>query len=291
MTGFAAFEAEIESLKLSLRLRCVNSRFFEFKPHIPPDYYPVESEIKKLLQSKIRRGSVDIYIHRKRQGKTSGAKVSVDESLAKNYFKAYGALARKLNITADADMKALAKVPGVFSIEENHKLSKSEKDFLFASLDKLLASCEKERVREGKATAKDLSDLISGLEKEVAGISSHRQAANKELEKRYRTKLEKLGLKNDVDDSRIAQEMVIQVDKSDITEEILRLKEHFREFKSLLKSKEEEPLGKRLDFYSQELLREVNTIGSKSQHSAITKHIVEAKGMIERIREIVQNVE
>ncbi|MEC9281148.1 MAG: YicC/YloC family endoribonuclease [Bdellovibrionota bacterium] len=290
MTGFAALEAEIETLKLSLRVRCVNSRFFEFKPHLPPDFYPVESEIKKNIQEKLKRGSVDLYVHRKKLSKSASANVVADENLAKNYAKAYKALAKNLKISEELEMPTLAKVPGVFNVEENLKLSKLEKNFLFSSLEKLLTACEKERVREGKAIAEDLNSILGSLENEVKQIAAYREEANADLEKRLHSRLEKFGLKSDMDEARIAQEVVIQIDKADITEELLRLKEHFKEFKRLLKAKEA-VVGKRLDFYSQELLREVNTIGSKSQHSSITKHIVESKGMIERIREIVQNVE
>ena len=235
-------------------------------------------------------GSVDLYVHRKKLSKSASANVVADENLAKNYAKTYKALAKSLKISEELEMPTLAKVPGIFNVEENLKLSKSEKEFLFSSLEKLLAACDKERLREGKAIADDLNSIIGALENEVKQIAVYREEANADLEKRLHSRLEKFGLKAEVDEARIAQEVVIQIDKADITEELLRLKEHFKEFKRLLKAKEE-VVGKRLDFYSQELLREVNTIGSKSQHSSITKHIVESKGMIERIREIVQNVE
>lgn len=290
MTGFAAIEKESEGLKLSIRVRSVNGRFFEFKPHMPVDYFPLESEIKKRANSHLKRGTVDIYIHRKNTGKSNNTEVVSNNELASKWVGSYKSLAKALKLEANVSMDQVSRVPGVIQVEEKHKISKKEKDFFFEVLSEVLEKAEKEKIREGKASLKDLSGLVKSLEKNISEIAKHREVANKALKERYLTKLDKLGLNGDLDEARLAQEIVVQVDKLDITEELFRLKEHFRAIRELFKVNTE-PVGKKLDFYSQELLREVNTIGSKSQHADITSYVVDSKGVIERFREIVQNVE
>lgn len=290
MTGFAAIEKESEGVKLSIRVRSVNGRFFEFKPHMPADYFPLESEIKKRVNKSLRRGTVDIYIHRKNTGKKGSLDVVANDVLASKWAESYANLASALELDSKASMEQISRVPGVIQVEEQHKISDEEKSFFLSCLEEVLEACTSEKQREGKATLGDLNTLVDGLERNVVEISKHREAANEALKERYLEKLEKLGLKEEIDPARLAQEIVIQVDKLDITEELFRLKEHFRAIRELF-SIDDSPLGKRLDFFSQELLREINTIGSKSQIADITSFVVDSKGIIERFREIVQNVE
>ena len=152
-----------------------------------------------------------------------------------------------------------------------------------------LKSCEKERVREGEAIKKHLLVLVSGLEKEVQKILSLRNEANQHLQEKYEAKIKSRLKTSEIDYQRLSQEIVIQLEKGDINEEIQRLGEHVANFRMLVRNPQSE--GKKLDFYTQELLREVNTIGSKSQISDITQSVIEAKTLIEKLREQVQNVE
>lgn len=290
MTGFASIEAESEGLRLSLRLRCVNSRFFELKSQLPGEYLVLETEIKKRLQSQLYRASIELQIRRWVAPGGRAPKVFVHGSLAESYQRAFGVLAENLDLPLELSLRDFLKLPGLVVPEEAQKPSREERQFLFHCVEQLLAQCQKERIREGKATQSDLLRMLKLLEKECQAIERQRRRVLSQLEKKYLQRIEKLGMGLALDPQRLAQELVIQIDKTDITEELLRLQEHFREFRSLLQNSEE-PVGKRLDFYCQELLREVNTIGSKAQTATITRHIVEAKGTIERMREIVQNVE
>src|SRR5690606_20882053 len=128
-----------------------------------------------------------------------------------------------------------------------------------------------------------------GLEKQVKVISQMRESANAQLQERYETKVKARMKGTEIDPARLAQEIVIQLERADINEELSRLQEHIKNYRQLIQSKDAE--GKKLDFYTQELLREVNTIGSKSQVAKITSAVVEAKTLIERLREQVQNVQ
>lgn len=288
MTGFGAIENESELSRLNIRLRAVNGRFLDLRTHIPPELYSIESEIKKRVSKLLKRGTVDIYIQRKSLSSAS-VKVSSKADLAKQWLKTYKSLAQELKLDATVSMEQLSKVNGIIQMDESHKISNKDKQELFKFLDVAVSNCDTERQREGKSIAKDLKDLISALELQLKQIEKKRTEANDQLEKRYKQRLKKFGMDNEADPQRIAQEIVIQIDRADITEEILRLKEHFRAIKKLFTLAI--PIGKKLDFYTQELLREVNTIGSKSQIAEITAAVVESKSIIERFREIVQNVE
>ena len=158
----------------------------------------------------------------------------------------------------------------------------------YQCLKKALASCLKERKREGVALKKDLNHQLQEITKVISRMQKLRTAANNELKKRFNSKLEKWQNLN-YDPQRLAQELTINLDKVDINEEMSRLKEHIRSCKALIAGADGR--GKKLDFYSQELLREVNTIGSKSQVSKLTEEVVNAKSIIERFREQVQNIE
>lgn len=164
-----------------------------------------------------------------------------------------------------------------------------EKSLLSKAFGKALSNLEKAREQEGRFLKTELSKLFGDLEKLVSHMRDKREDANAALRKRMNAKLETMGFDNKAIEQRLAQEIVIQVDKSDISEELSRLNEHVKACLKLLKSQGAE--GKRLEFYNQELLREVNTIGSKSQITDLTALVVDAKTVIERIREQVQNLE
>jgi uncharacterized protein (TIGR00255 family) len=150
-------------------------------------------------------------------------------------------------------------------------------------------ACDSERRREGLALKKILRSYLDQLQSIVVNIGRSRVEAGQRIQERYRLRLEKLCLSNEVDAHRIAQEIAIQLDKADINEEIDRLGEHVRVWKAMLNASGHQ--GKKMDFYTQELLREINTIGSKAQWTVITHQVVEGKTIIEKLREQVQNVE
>jgi len=177
----------------------------------------------------------------------------------------------------------------VLQVEEREEVSEAEKEAVFKLVSEAMMACDRERRREGQALEAELQRLCARLEDLVGRMEALKAEANADLERRYRERLQKLGFEGRVDDQRIAQEIVIQLDRADISEEMVRLREHVKAYRELLKS--QEPQGKKLDFYAQELLREVNTIGSKSHIAKLTSLVVDAKTVVEKIREQVQNAE
>lgn len=293
MTGFGVFKTQSNELTIEVSLRAVNGRFLETRFHLPRVYFSFESDLKKKLSSTTLRGTVDIYISRKLKTNTTSGRISVNTKLAQEYLKAFKKLSADLRMNEAIRFEQISKQPDVLQIEESDSINPQEVTLLRRTFEAALKKFDSERVREGLALKRDLQKNLKELQKYVQKISKMRDEANKILIERFESKV-KSRLPKEVagqtmDPQRISQEIVIQLEKADINEEITRLTEHLKNFEKLIESSVVE--GKKLDFYTQELLREVNTIGSKSQVSGITEAVVEAKTMIERIREQVQNIE
>lgn len=289
MTGYGRFSHSSPELELDLSLKGVNGRFLEIRFHMPREYGALEPELKKLIGQSFLRGTVDVYVNRRPGPQTDTVGVQVRTGLAKKWLEAYTDLAKELRLSFTPDVEAIARLPDVLQLEESAQVTEAERQVLLQVLGKAVQACEQERMREGAALESELMRLVLDLETRVATIETMRADANRELEKKYRDRLARLGLDTTIDGARLAQEIVMQIDRADINEEIHRLREHIKAYRDLLTGKESQ--GKKLDFYAQELLREVNTIGSKSQIAALTNAVVDAKALIERIRELVQNVE
>ena len=293
MTGFGNFRTQNNDISIEVSIRAVNGRFLETRFHLPRVYFPYEAELKKKLSHLVLRGTVDIYISRKIKSGVGAGRIVINSKLAGEYMKALKKLSSDLRINDVIRLDQISKQPDVIQVEENDSVTSLEVNLLRKNFEAALKKFDIERLREGAALKKDLQKNLKDLNKHINKVAKLRDEANKLLQERFESKIkarlpkELAGLQ--VDPQRISQEIVIQLEKADISEEITRLTEHISNFDKLVDMPIVE--GKKLDFYTQELLREVNTIGSKSQISGITEAVVEAKTLIERIREQVQNIE
>lgn len=291
MTGYGLFRGQTADVSIEVSIRSVNGRFLENRFHLPKAFYGYESELKKKLGELVKRGTVDVYISRKVKAQTVAGKININTKLAQEYLKSFRKLARDLQLKDEVRFEMITRQPDIIQFEEPENINVNEVQTLKRTFDAALKKLDVERVREGQALKKDLTKNIKDLQKLTAKISKLRDEANKALQEKYEAKIKARIPKDtaNIDPQRIAQEIVIQLEKADINEEIVRLNEHLKNFEKLI----ELPIveGKKLDFYTQELLREVNTIGSKSQVSGITESVVESKTLIERLREQVQNIE
>ncbi|HEY8269622.1 MAG TPA: YicC/YloC family endoribonuclease [Pseudobdellovibrionaceae bacterium] len=289
MTGYGTSKAQQKDLNVEVSIRSVNGRFLDTRFHLPREFVPFEADLKKLLNEKILRGTVDIFVNRKNKATHEAAEVHVNEALAKKYLAAFQKIAKITKLPSQIHLEILARMPDVIQVEEKQEVSTQEEKMLKFVFSKACGDCVKEREREGRFLQKELEKLVRDLEGQVSIVTGLREEANRHLQERFEQKISHRLKNQEVDPQRITQEIVIQLEKADINEELVRLSEHIKNYKDLLKSAQAE--GKKLDFYTQELLREVNTIGSKSQIAKITQAVVEAKTIIERLREQVQNVE
>lgn len=293
MTGYGLCRAQTNEVSLEISIRAVNGRFLETRFHLPKPYFIFESDLKKKLSEYALRGTVDIYISRKLKSAHTSGKVVINTKLAQEYLKSFKKLAKDLKMSEAIRFDLISRQNDVIVIEETDTLNPQEIVLLKKAFEAALKKFEAEKIREGLALKKDLSKNLKDLQKHILKVSKLRDDANKILQEKFEAKIKarlpKEMAGHSIDPQRISQEIVIQLEKADINEELIRLTEHLKNFEKLIESSVVE--GKKLDFYTQELLREVNTIGSKSQVAGITESVVEAKTLIERIREQVQNIE
>lgn len=287
MTGFGKSTAQSKDFFLDVSIRAVNGRFLEVKFHGPKIYNSLESEIRKIVSKNMKRGTFDIYFNRKIFN--GSEKVLFNKNLAKKWLNGFNEMAKDLKLEAPTSSTVLLSVPELVKVEEANIISAKEKKSLVNTLKEALDFCDKARTTEGKALKKDIESYLKSLGTQLEKIKKLRAKTRTDLKKKYEKRIASFDLAEGIDEQRFAQEIVILIDKSDISEEIQRLEAHLKAIGLL--AKKEGTIGKKLDFYAQELLREVNTIGSKSTSSELTQEVVEAKGLIEKYREQVQNVE
>jgi len=275
--------------QIDVSLRAVNGRFLETRFHLPREFVGIESDLKKIIGKYFERGTLDIFVSRRLKPSAQSSELVVNKDLAKKYFSAYKQLAKDLKIQTQFHVETIARLPEVIKMEDVGEVSGAEKKALIQAFEKACVACDGERKREGKSVKADLDDILSKLDKEIEEIQSVREEVNQNLLSRFEQKIKARLTGVEIDSARLSQEVVLQIEKSDINEELTRLREHLKNYRQLFASSEAQ--GKKLDFYTQELLREVNTIGSKSSVSKLTHIVVQAKTLIERLREQVQNIE
>lgn len=289
MTGFGQAKLATTVSQIEVSVRSVNGRFLETRFHLPREFVGFESDLKKVIGKYFERGTLDIFVSRRIKPSALHGQVVVNKDLAKQYYQAYKTLAKELKIKAQFHVETIARLPEVMKVEDAVELTAAEKKALLSAMDKACLACDGERKREGKSLKSDLEHNLEKLEKQIGEIQSVREEVNQSLLARFEQKIKSRLSGVEIDSARISQEVVIQLEKADINEELSRLKEHIKNYRDLYHQSNSQ--GKKLDFYTQELLREVNTIGSKSSVSKLTHIVVEAKTLIERLREQVQNVE
>lgn len=288
MTGFGAGRGESHGEVLGVELRSVNAKFCDVKPRMPRELAALEPELIKEIRARLSRGSVDAFVRREGQGQR-GIVPRVDVQLASAYAKALRELKDALGLSGDATLQDVVAMEGVVTLAESAPDLASASAALHQALERALDALEDMRRREGEALARDLSSRLDALERrlhELRRLSPQQVEAARE---RLWTRVAELSRGAPVDESRLAQEIAIMADRTDVAEELTRLASHLQQARGLIAS--DAPAGRKLDFLVQEVNREINTIGSKSQHAGIASVVVEMKAELERVREQVQNVE
>lgn len=288
MTGFGQAQIQTETYSLRIEVKTVNHRFLEVVLRAPRHLGELEEGIKKYVQSRLRRGRVEIFIAFEEIGIKMPV-LAVDNDLALAYHKSLLQLADLLDIERSLDLKTLVSLPGIVSLSKSEDDMEEIKQLAEASLAEAIDALISMREEEGARLAADLKArivLLIGFAKEIAGMS-------KSVVTDYQSKLQEriAELLNDVqvDESRLANEVAFFADRADISEELTRLDSHFSQFSDILES--EEAAGRKLEFILQEMNREVNTIGSKANDLRISRLVIEAKSELEKMREQVQNIE
>lgn len=289
MTGFGNSSGSLQHLELEVIVKSVNGRYLEVRPHIPRKYLPFESEIVKLCKQSFARGTVDVHIHFGNQ--LPKGEVVFNSPVAKQWIQKAEKAFKELKIKAEFSVQDILSIPDFVQFSEAGTITDREKKTLFQCVSDAISKCQKERTREGAELQKTCLGYTQDFIRMHGQISTERAKYTQEIFGRTKERFEKLLKDQNIaaSEDRLLQEVAHLVEKSDVEEELIRFLEHVRNVEKLLKSKGSD--GKKLDFYAQELLREVNTIGSKSQYATITEKVVALKSKIEQFREQVQNIE
>jgi uncharacterized protein (TIGR00255 family) len=289
MTGYGNKQIVTEQATITVEIKTVNHRFLDIQMKIPNRLLFLEEKLKKIIQSFFQRGRVEVYIQI--DGDTLFSKqVQINWSLIEQYMTQLEELKQRYQLAGDIPITVISAFPDVFSIQEVEEYSDELISTLLAGLTDVCKQVYAMRRVEGQTLQNDLQERSETLQQLVNAIKSLRPMVMKEYRERIKHRLE-LHLNQELskDDSRIYQEIVLLAEKGDISEEITRINSHIQQFKQTLEL--DEPIGRKLNFITQELLREVNTIGSKSVNSLISEYTITLKSEIEKIKEQVQNME
>jgi uncharacterized protein (TIGR00255 family) len=288
MTGYGAAALENDTLRASVAVRSLNHRFLELAVHLPRRLSPLEPEIKGLLQSRVKRGRVELTLQATLT-RGEGERVVVSGALAGALARALRELQTEHRLDGGVSISDVARFPGVLEVAEAGESLEAIRAPLLELVAHALESLEAMRRAEGESLARDLASGIGEAAAALERLGDLSEAGKAERRATLCVRLRELTAELGLDDARLYQEVVRQVERGDVSEELQRLRSHLRQFRELLES--QEPAGKRLDFLTQELMREANTLGSKSPSAALVVEVVSLKDRIERLREQVQNVE
>ncbi len=289
MTGFGRGESRNTDYNFNVEIKTVNHRYNDIIIRMPKHLNYLEEQLKSIIKSKINRGRVEVYIELEYSNE-SNIDIRIDMPLAKSYKSQLDSMMEELNIEDKVKLIHMLMFPEIIRKEKKE----IEEDVLWQSLETALEialdNVVNMRIKEGAILKKDMENQISKIEEDLLKIEERAPIVVIE----YRDKLENriaelLDGKIKVDEDRLNYEIAFFADKSDINEEVVRLKSHSNQFLDSLN--ESESVGRRLDFILQEMNREINTIGSKSDDLTISNCVVNIKSKLEKIREQVQNVE
>ncbi len=287
MTGFGSGRAPLGDAKVIVEVRSVNHRYLDVRVALPAALGAHAFFLEQRTRKRLTRGHVDISA---RIGGSLGAGDALDAERARAVYRALAALRDELAPGQELSIAALTAVPELF-VTAAAADDDAARAALSSALDHALDALDETRKREGEALATELRSLLAEARENRGAIASHSELAVEAHAERLRQRIERQLSKIDVelDAGRLEAEIAILSDKADITEEIGRLHAHFDALEAMFDS--DEPVGRKLDFMLQEIGREANTIGSKSQNAAVAHHVVALKTTTERIRQQVQNIE
>lgn len=288
MTGFGAGDAETADFKVNIEVKAVNQRFLETNYHMPYSMNMFENQLTKKIKEYASRGKLDINI-RFQDLRDKAVIVKVDKGLVAAYGQALQEISSQLELSAPVTAAQIASYPDVLKLNEENADLEAAQPVLMQAMEQALESFVAMREAEGQNIQRDLLARIGTLENFIGEL----EKLAPEIVAAYRQRLENLLreylAKEDIEESRIIQEVALFTDKVNYTEETVRLRSHFDQFRQIITAGE--PVGRKLDFLIQEMNREINTVASKANSAGAAQFVVDVKSEIEKIREQIQNIE
>lgn len=289
MTGFGRGTHATDHYSINVELKTVNNRFLDVNLRLPSELQGLESTIKKLIGSRMARGRVEVNLQYDRNDDIT---MEINRPVIAGFLAAMKEMQQEFGLTGEPDINVIARLPNVVSTKKEEPSA----EFLAAvelTFHTAIDDLDLMRSKEGELLAKELESRLSEIESRVPAIEEQAATVGEEyrtrLTKRINDALAKTDTQVDLDNARLAQEVAYLVDRSDISEEIARLRSHIEHFRGIMA--ETRDVGKRLDFLTQELNREANTIASKTNQMTVKENALAIKSEIEKIREQIQNVE
>ena len=289
MTSFGRASNEEGSKYLfSLEMKSVNSRYLDVNIRLPKNLISLEEEIRKLINEKLSRGKVDVFINQKNYDSSEGV-AKLNLKLAESYYKCLMEISETFNVKNDISATQIARFSDVITVVEEEDSIEEIYEVLKPLVEEALIKMEVMRIAEGEKLKEDILLKLNNIEEIVNNIEEIADlipiAYKKKLENRVKEILDNV----EIDENRLAQEIAIISDKASVDEEITRLRSHLNQMR--ITFEEGSQIGRKLDFIIQEMNREANTIASKSNDVKMTNHVINIKNLIEKIREQVQNIE
>jgi uncharacterized protein (TIGR00255 family) len=288
MTGFGAGRATVDGEEIAVEVRSLNHKFCEVKARLPREISSLEPNVIKAAKSRLFRGAIEIAIKRQPMEPTTSGVPVVDLRLAIEYRRALASIARQLALPDEVSVHEIALQPGIIRLQEPQVNLETSSRALEAALTAAIDALIVMREKEGAALQLELESRLKLVQQAAEEVRALAPKAVEEYHQRLSERVAELS-RAPVDPQRLAQEVAFLAERTDVAEEMTRLTSHVEQFRALMVARE--PAGRKMDFIVQEMHREVNTTGAKSQHAEISSRILTLKAELERIREQVQNVE
>jgi uncharacterized protein (TIGR00255 family) len=288
MTGYGRGETDHQGAKFSVELNSVNRKQSDIVVNLPRDLNELEPRIRQTINESISRGRTNVLVSY-HNGPNGMRQLALDTGLAQSYHEAMRALQKELNAPGEITIGTILQAPGVMRMPEEAIKAEEAWPAVEKALRVALTELIKMREREGKHLAKDLIKRLKTMRKELKAI----RVIHPDVVKKYRAalldRIQKAGLPIQTDDERLVKEISFFADRADISEELTRLESHLAQFAHHLRKNE--PVGRTLEFITQEIFRELNTLGAKANDAGISQRVVACKAELEKIREQIQNLE
>ncbi len=288
MTGYGRGESDRHGVKISVEVNSVNRKQSDIVVNLPRELASLEPRVRLVVGERLARGRTNVVVAFDPKAQNSRT-LALDRALARSYHDGMCALQKELGVTGEITIGMILQAPGVLKFAEDDSVPNEIWPALAEALDAALGELIKMRAKEGKHLAKDLIRRLKVLRQELKEIGKKHPA----LAERYRSalleRISKAGLELQPNDERLIKEVAFFADRSDVSEELTRLESHLAQFAHHLRK--EEPVGRTLEFITQEISRELNTLGAKAGDAEISRHVVAGKAEVEKIREQIQNLE
>lgn len=288
MTGYGKDDFENEDYKISVEIKTVNHKYCNIYTRIPSALNSVEERIKKYIKKRLKRGRIEVNIYLTKKGDDQLI-IKPNFNVLDQYYNTLTEIKKRYKMESNIDLNQLVKYDNVLSVEYNPIDEEKMFDLLKIILNSVMDSVVEMRQVEGEKLEKDIENNLESIEAILKDLSLLSDDIVEKHRVSMRNKINELLMDIKVDEDRLEQEIAIYADKTDINEEIIRIKSHLNQFKDIFAKGG--VIGRKMDFLAQELNREINTIGSKSPDVNITNYVVELKSLVGKIREQIQNIE